>query len=307
MDDTSTVDVCVVTHNSSRHLAGMLSGVQSTLATLRLYIRDNGSTDDTAELLRGMVGATVELGANTGFAAGVNSIAARSSGQFLLLLNPDCVMPPGALDRLIQHLLDHPSCAAAAPVVLPPPRHGRVRTLQGGWEQSLRGAVLHSLGIGGLLPRGGLYLHARQLAEGVTPVDWIGGACLLLRRSAFDAIGGFSERWFMYSEDIDLGRRLREAGWNLEVLSDVHVHHDQGGSISDDKRHTIGTLWVTNLIDYYRQRQRPSARKVTAFRWALVVGFALRGVYNHLRRRPLRAHEFARWRTAALRAKTATD
>jgi GT2 family glycosyltransferase len=307
VDRPITVDVCVVTHNSSGHLAAMLTGLQSQLGTLSLYIRDNASTDGTVQQLEGMADATIEMGANSGFAAGVNSIAARGDGEFILLLNPDCVMPPGVVDRLVQHLLDQPSCAAVAPLVLPPTPHGRVRTLQGGWEPSLLGCLLHSLGVGGFFPRGGLYLHARQVEPGANRVDWIGGACVLLRRSSFEAIGGFSERWFMYSEDIDLGRRLRESGWGLEVLEDVHVLHEQGGSISTDRQKSIGTLWVTNLIDYYGQRQSSNNVKVFAFRQTLALGFALRAAYNLVRRRHDTAQKYAHWHAAALHSTARVD
>ena len=300
MEPKARVDACIVTYNSARHLGTMLPGLRSTEADIRLFVRDNASTDDTPRLLADIADAEVEHGANIGFAAAVNRITSRGDGEFILLLNPDCVMPAEVLTGLVDHLQSHPGSAAVAPVVLPADEARRVRALQGGWEPSLGGALSHALGVAGRLPRGGLYLHRRQLRQGRTTVDWVGGACVLIRRQALEEVGGFSERWFMYSEDIDLGRRLREAGWTVDVLGHLQVRHEQGGSIAAEDRRVIGSLWVVNLVDYYQWQNASSPLRTTAFRSLLAFGFGLRWLHLRLRGRSAPARPYAQWWSAAL-------
>jgi hypothetical protein len=174
--------------------------------------------------------------------------------------------------------------------------------VQGGWKPSVGGALLHALALTRFFRRRGLYLRIEQLCEGpATEVDWLGGACLLIRRSAWAEVGGLSERWFMYSEDIDLGRRLQENGWGLAVLNDEWVDHVHGESVRQSpQRRRLSRMWIDNLIDYYSTHaaRRPWHRGV--FRSCLALGFALRWLYAVLSGRRADAGKYGQWFVAAV-------
>jgi N-acetylglucosaminyl-diphospho-decaprenol L-rhamnosyltransferase len=295
-----TVDVCVVTYNSAGTWPAMLQSLERSAVPWRLYVRDNGSSDATRHVLETSPSAFTEYGSNVGFAAAVNRLAAQGTSPYLLLLNPDTVLGPRTLERMTAHLEREPGCAAVAPLLTPP--DGVARTVQGGWAPSVGGAFLHALALSRFFRRGGLYLRVEQLGDGpATEVDWLGGACLMVRRSAWEEVGGLSEHWFMYSEDIDLSRRLREHGWHVAVLNDEWVDHVHGESVrqSPDRRR-LSRMWVDNLIDYYGSRVGRRSWSLCAFRACLALGFALRWLHAVLRGRRAEARKYGHWFTAAL-------
>jgi len=158
---------------------------------------------------RGEVVAPVEvrrLPRNEGYAGGMNvalSMARERGRPFAALLTHDCVLSPGDLRLLAGHLAAHPSVGVVGP------------TLR--WSD--RPGIFSS---GGYLGRRGPYHRQDALAPGtVRSVEWVDGAILVVRVAAVQEIGGFDERLFMYVEDVDLGLRLHQRGWDVVVLADA--------------------------------------------------------------------------------------
>lgn len=172
----------------------------------------------------------VPSAANEGFGAGVNR-AAREAPQAtrLLVLNPDTVLESPVVDTLDALFNEHARAAVVAPLV---------RETDGGIQASARRFPGLSTVFGGrstwltrALP--GNPLSARNLLTGPDVrepivVDWVSGACMLIRREAFDAVGGFDERFFLYWEDADLCRRLQRAGWTTMYHPGAAVRHAAG-------------------------------------------------------------------------------
>jgi hypothetical protein len=160
---------------------------------------------------------------NTGFAAANNLGLRVSQGRYVALLNPDTLLRDDALSRLVRWLDDHPRVGAVGPQLLQPDgqpqpySYGSAPTpqyvLRRMWAR-LRGRYLH--GWTGTQPQ---------------QVDWVAGTCMIVRRSAFEAVGGLDERFFLYFEDVDWGWRLRRAGWSVVFLPDVAIIHIGGGSV----------------------------------------------------------------------------
>lgn len=177
---------------------------------LRVLVRDNGSTDGTAAALTARFpDVDVEVGANIGFARGVNSLLARSDASWFLTLNSDAWPEPGALRALLDVAQAHPRAAAVAPTLLRP---------DGTLEPSLHPLPSLRTAWDGVLRR-----PAPQV--GVGEVGWAVGAALLLRRSALDVLGGFDEGLFMYAEDLDWCWRARTAGWQVWAVPHAVVRH----------------------------------------------------------------------------------
>jgi GT2 family glycosyltransferase len=177
---------------------------------------DCGSRDGTAGVARAALGdrGTVLERANLGFAGGSHEGAAATTAPLLVLLNPDAVPEPGFLDGLRAAAGAHPDWGAWQALV----------TLPGRRVVNTDGNVVHWLGIGWA---GGLDEPADEArARGDHEVGFPSGAAMAVRREAWDAIGGFDARYFMYGEDLDLGLRLRLAGWGCGVAPAAEVVHD---------------------------------------------------------------------------------
>lgn len=204
-----------------------------------VVVVDNESSDGSLVALAAVDDAVVLLptGSNLGYGRAVNAGAKRLSNPYLLVANPDVVVDHDAPGLLAGSLDAEADLALTGP---------RLRYPDGGGYPSARSfpsfetAAAHAFL--GLFWPGNRWSRKYRLerddeATGAPPtrardVDWVSGACFLVRRSAFESVGGFDERYFMYVEDLDLCWRLRRAGWRVRFLPEAGVVHDQGLSAS---------------------------------------------------------------------------
>jgi N-acetylglucosaminyl-diphospho-decaprenol L-rhamnosyltransferase len=221
--------VVAVTYSPGETLPPFLASVAAAAewpAGPRIVLADNGSTDGSTEAVDGVDGVTVvHTGGNLGFGGGANAgVATLPPGvSWVVVCNPDLVFAPGAIDALLAAVQRWPRAAAFGP---------QIRTVDGKLYPSARElpSVVRGAGhavFGWWWPTNPWTKAYRRDHEAPTerPAGWLSGACLLLRREAFAAVGGFDERYFMYFEDVDLGERLSRAGWqNVYVPSAVVTH-----------------------------------------------------------------------------------
>lgn len=225
------VSVLIVNWNGGDLLIECLRSLQvdrSADMQLETVLVDNASTDGSAERAQ-QACPWVRLRRNAhncGFAAGNNAGLADCQGEFLLLLNPDALLHAGALPRMVAHLQAHPQVGMVGPRLLnadgslqvsahPRPTLGREA-----WR------LFH---LDRLLP---LSCYGRRFWQQTEAqeVEVLMGACLLLPRSVVQAIGLFDERFFMYSEEVDLCTRLQAAGWRIDYLPTAQATHYGGQS-----------------------------------------------------------------------------
>ncbi len=206
--------VVVVTHQSAAHLPDLLAALGPQLrADDELAIVDNASTDGTAETARSLDARAlvVETGANLGFAGGCHAGAAATRAPLLLFLNPDCEVQPGCLDRLRSAASEHRDWGAWQAAVLLDDEH--INT---------SGGVIHYLGIGWAgdceRPLSVLPAHDCEIA-------FPSGAAMVVRREAWNALGGLDREYFMYGEDLDLGLRLWLTGRPVGLVPAARVTH----------------------------------------------------------------------------------
>jgi glycosyltransferase involved in cell wall biosynthesis/GT2 family glycosyltransferase len=206
-----SLDVVVVTYNSSALLPDALAGLPDSA---RVVVVDNASTDDSVEVTRALGVDVVEGAVNAGFAAAANRGAAFGDGELVLFLNPDAVVDAGLIERLCARFDADPGLGVLSPRLRRPDgSEQRVRwpfpSAPGAWREALG---LHRL-------------RSRPAGDG-----FVIGACFMVRRSVLEAVGGFDTRFWLYSEEADLCRRVRDAGWRVEVAEDLVARHVGGAS-----------------------------------------------------------------------------
>lgn len=203
------VSVVTVSYNSAGVLPGMIASLP---AGVELIVVDNASADveQTAALAAQAGGRLVRLERNLGFGAGCNRGAAAARGRYILFLNPDAELAPGALAALVAAAEAHPGAGGFNP---------RIRRANG------RPFFLHR---SALLPRREWTRPGWPGADGPVPV--LSGAALFVRRADFAAVGGFDEAIFLYHEDDDLSLRLARQVGPLRFVGAAEVMHRLGSS-----------------------------------------------------------------------------
>lgn len=212
---------------------------------------------------------------NPGFAAGVNRAAATATREYLLLLNPDCELEGAVPRRLAEWLDAHPGHAVAGPRVLD--GDGRV-------QASARRFPDWTTGLGGRTSALSRWwpdnaLSRRNLLHGggePVDVDWVSGACLMVRRQAFVQVGGLDERFFLYWEDADLCRRLRDRGWRTAYCPLADVRHAGGASSRADRIRSLRAFHQSALRYHWKHATWPGRAMTPLVALALAGRFATR-------------------------------
>jgi len=286
MDSRPDYAIVVVAYKSRALLARMFARIP---ATTRVIVADNSAdVQDLTDLIGARPHTTyVDTGGNVGFGAACNLAARAASEPFIVFVNPDADVEPAVLDSLAHELARNRQCASCGPML--EDDKGRVRTGSGGWLPTPRRAVVHALGLFRLLPKSGIGVG--PLTDAVLPVEWVAGTCLMVRRSVFLEMGGFSPRYFLYQEDMDLGRRLRASGWRQILRGDLRVRHLAG--TSSDREDVSHLAWrrASALVDYLAATQgTQTARLICGI---LACGMTLRAGYALVGLRRARLKEFA--------------
>ncbi|MEU6078417.1 glycosyltransferase family 2 protein [Micromonospora sp. NPDC047074] len=271
----------VVTHNSARQIVAALTALRQADLTVRLV--DNASVDRTVELVhRHFPEVTVLAGdENVGFAAAVNRAAAGVGSGVLLLVNPDCVVPPATARELVRAALDRPEVGIVGPRLVD--AHGGVAVSAHPFE-TLTTVVASRFG-GLLVPvplrrrlagRRRRRMYDACLRGGrPLPVDWVSGACLAVRTDLFTAVGGLNEAYFMYYEDEELCLQARRLGRTVLYLPTATACHT-GGASSSDPAWIWPHLYRSMLLFFSRHqpRVRHAVRAVVLLRALIGVGLA---------------------------------
>jgi N-acetylglucosaminyl-diphospho-decaprenol L-rhamnosyltransferase len=259
----------VVNYESGGALALCVEGLRSEGAA-ELVVVDNGSVDGSLDELRRRFPEVEVLvpGRNLGYGAAANRGVAATTLPSVLVCNPDLEVGPGALAGLAGVLAADPRCALVGPLIREP---GGARYPSARRFPTLTDAAGHAL-FGMFAPTNRFtrsYQEARleTATGGPERVDWVSGACFLVRRSAFEQVGGFDEAYFMYAEDVDLCWRLGRAGWRVAYLPTAEVTHSQG--VSTD-RHPYRMI-----IEHHRSLLRFAARSSKGWRRAILPLVAL--------------------------------
>lgn len=226
--------VIIVNYHSEAELGRCLDslGAQASSESLEIIVVDNSGTVAGSGLPRRFSSVVfVENPTNVGFAAASNRGLALAKGRHLLLLNPDTEVQDGAVAALVKHLEAHPEVGAVGPRLLDP---------DGSLQYSCRrfpGYFTIFFGRYSFLTRllpgnpfSARYLYLDWDHRSAAEVDWLSGACLMVRREVLDGVGPLDDGYFLFVEDMDWCRRIRDAGWRVEYVADAVVKHWIGAS-----------------------------------------------------------------------------
>jgi N-acetylglucosaminyl-diphospho-decaprenol L-rhamnosyltransferase len=265
------VSAIVVTYNALPWVEQALESVPGT----ELVVVDHGSTDGTLDLVRERFPeAVVVEQENKGFGAGNNAGMQAASGRWYLLLNSDAWLEPGALEALVAFAEAHPDAAVVGPRLLNPDRslQRSVRGFPSVWRIAteylfLRKLAPRSRALNAFYAGGFDHDEPRE-------AEFLMGSVLLVRREAVAAVGGFDERYFMFSEETDWCYRLREAGWKVWFFPGAEAVHVGGATTTQNwgpmfREQVRGHLRF--LAEHRGERQAERARRL------MLVALAVRG------------------------------
>lgn len=239
------LDVVIVSYRRRSLLLDCCASVREHAPGARIIVVDNASADGSvAAVLAAHPDATViAMASNLGFATAANRGVAAGQSPWILLLNPDARLTPGALPALHAALAADPGAAAAGPRIR---GNGGELELSVGRTMSLCNDAAFKF-VGRFQSRA-LVRHALERRyRRSRDTNSLSGACLLARRDAWEQVGGMDEAFFLYAEDVDLCRRWRTAGWRLRYVAEAEIHHQRGAAASLDPGAAIA---------HYRDSQR---------------------------------------------------
>jgi len=229
------ISIVIVSYNGLEHLRRCLQSLAAhpPAAEREVIVVDNDSRDGSAPMVASEYPDVrlLRMPRNLGFAAGANRGAREATGEAIVLLNPDSEVEADPFAPMLAYLREHVDAGIAAPRLLNP---------DGSLQLSCRSFPTFSVALFNryslltrLFPRNRYsrqYLLSDWHHDSVSDVDWVSGACLMIRRSLFEEIGLLDEGYFMYIEDVDLCQRVHRAGYNVVYLPQTSVIHHIGRS-----------------------------------------------------------------------------
>ncbi len=249
------LSIIIVSWNTVDLLRDCLSGIPAAGGHLacQIIVIDNASTDGSPQMVaERFPDVTLILNTeNVGFSRANNQGIALAQGRHVVLLNSDTILPPASLKNLVRFMDDQSDVGACSPRLLT--KEGVPQAYAFGDDPSL----------GYLLRRGMTRLLRNRSVHdwGVdctVDMDWVSGACLLLRGEALAQVGGLDEQIFMYFEDADLCRRIRQAGWRICYVPEIQITHLGGQSLMQNPK--APAAYQQSLRYYFAKYYGPLSR-----------------------------------------------
>lgn len=255
------LSVIIVNYNAGALLQGCVRAVLDSLIDVEVLISDNASTDGSLARLREGFGddprvLILENRVNLGFAAGNNLVLDQAQAPYLLFLNPDCIVNPRTLTRMLAFMDTMPGAGIAGCLVRNPDGSEQVasrRTIPDPWLGLVRLFHLEWVWPGLALGRR-LNLIDDPVPSAPVRVEAISGSFMLVRRAALDQVGPLDDEYFLHCEDLDWFVRFSRAGWGIYLVPDVDVLHYKGACSA---RHPLRVEWHKHrgMVRFFRKHQ----------------------------------------------------
>jgi GT2 family glycosyltransferase len=301
-----TLSIVIVSWNTQQVLRSCLASIfaHPPSSTFETVVVDNGSTDASVATVRADFPQVqvIENGSNLGFSRATNQGIRQTRGRFVLLLNSDTEVQPGVFDRLTRCMETHPRVGACGPMLLHPDgsfqsSHARFPVV---WRELLAVMGVARWIWGSTYPSAPYRL---SLAPG--PVEWVGGACLLIRRACVDQVGCLDEGFPMYSEEVDLCYRMRRHGWDVWYCPEARIIHLGGASSKRVPIYAYVQLHRSKarFLEKHAGRQKANVYWL-AFRLSCLLKAAVSRLRGDSDRRPMQQPPRTSWQTYWQAART---
>ncbi|HEX5336918.1 MAG TPA: glycosyltransferase family 2 protein [Gallionella sp.] len=253
---SAAISVVIVNYNAGRLLLRCVELLRICPLEMEIIVVDNASADGSLDALRGLPCVRIiESPVNMGFAAACNCGARVASAPFLLFLNPDCFIKPGALERLLEALRADESAGMAGGLLVNldgTEQAGGRRAVPTPWRSFVR-----AFGLAHFSDRWprlffDFHLHRQPLPERAIEVEAISGACMMVRREAMHEVGAWDEGYFLHCEDLDWCMRFRQTGWNILFVPSAKITHAHGAC---SKNRPIFVEWHKHkgMLRFYKK------------------------------------------------------
>ena len=252
-DNRSTLAIIIVTYNSATEIGPCLDSLVGHTEPFptTITVVDNASSDGTVGMVRARWPGVqvIESPTNAGFSRANNLGIRATGGDYVLLLNPDTVAPPGAIQTLVRGLAAHPDAAIAGARLLS--EHGFPELSWGDpigpWNELKRKvfSALYHRKIRSIVRK------VDQLSRQAREVSWVSGACMVIRRPDLEAVGLLDERFFMYTEDVDLCIAMTKRGRTVLYVAGAELLHYRGRSAA--RNPATERLYRRSQLAYYEK------------------------------------------------------
>jgi len=244
------LSVSIVNTNSRELLLACLESLAPVEA--EIVVLDNASEDGSAAAVRERFPhvRVIEQEHRAGFGSNHNTVIRATTGRYVYVLNEDTTANDWSFERITEYLDAHPQVAALGPRLVYP--DGRLQDSAWRFPTPLVSTM-------GLATLGQLGVKQSKGAS-VRPVDWVMGAALVLRREALDQVGLFDEDFFLYSEEVDLQARLRQAGWETHYFPELTVVHHESQFSAGIPERRINEMWRSRHRYWRKHHSRMGAR-----------------------------------------------
>ena len=273
------LSICIVNYQAGDYLRNCLRSLIASppQGDYEIIVVDNGSTDGSLKMLQDeFPGVTViENLANLGFTAPMNQALRSAQGQFLLLLNPDTLVHPQAIDRLIDFMQEHPQVGICGPKVLNTDGSLQAPCRRG--ESQPWAVITYFLGLHRLFPDSRLfggYLMNYMDEDATHEVAGVAGSCMIIRRQVVEQIGYLDERFFAYQEDADYCFQARRVGWQVYYVPAARVTHFGGEGGSRVQPYRSIYAWHRSYWLYYRKNL--ASEYFFLFNWAFYLAMLVK-------------------------------
>jgi N-acetylglucosaminyl-diphospho-decaprenol L-rhamnosyltransferase len=248
------LSIVILNWNVRDLLDRCLASIESDRFSLETIVVDNASTDNSVAMVRSKYPEVMVIAnaVNRGFTGGNNQGLQAALGRYVMVLNPDTEIVADAIDRLIDYLDAHAEVGAIGPQLLNPDRS--IQSSRRRFPTMLTG-FFESTWLQGIAPRNVLrrFYMDDISPDAVQAVDWLTGACTIFRQSVIDQVGVYDDQnFFMYSEEIDLCKRIKSTGWKIIYLPEAQVIHYIGQS-SDQVVAARHLYFQTSKVHYFRK------------------------------------------------------
>jgi len=250
------ISVIIVNYNAGLWLTECVRSVLASSVPVIVYLVDNASTDQSLTHLQQAFGEDARLqitkhSQNLGFARAANSVLSHTQGDYLLFLNPDCLLAKDTLEHFLDVMDHHPQVGMAG---------GLVRNIDGSEQAGCRRSIptpwrtlVHILYLDKLFPKAPKFILSSQpLPTHPVEIEGISGACMFVRRQALQMVGPLDENYFLHCEDLDWFMRFGALQWKILFIPEIEIIHAKGEC---SRRHPWRVLWHKHrgMIRFYRK------------------------------------------------------